>query len=55
MTLGTLEERVDEMIEQKLALAQNIVGTDESWITEMDNESFGELISLNRKTIMEAA
>ena len=55
VTLGTLEERIDEMIEQKLALAQNIVGTDESWITEMDNESFGELISLNRKTIMEAA
>ena len=54
VTLGTLEERIDEMIESKKALAENIVGTDENWLTEMDNDSFRELIALNRQSIMEA-
>ncbi|MDE0697652.1 MAG: DEAD/DEAH box helicase [Boseongicola sp.] len=54
VTLGTLEERIDEMIESKKALAENIVGTDENWLTEMDNDSFRKLISLNRQSIVEA-
>ena len=54
VTLGTLEERIDEMIETKKALAENIVGADENWLTEMDNESFRKLIALNRQSIMEA-
>ena len=53
VTLGTLEERIDEMIESKKALAESIVGTDENWLTEMDNDSFRKLIALNRQTIME--
>jgi SNF2 family DNA or RNA helicase len=43
---GTLEEKIDEMIESKKALAERIVGTDESWLTEMDTSSLRELISL---------
>ncbi len=54
VTLGTLEERIDAMIEDKQALANSIVGTDENWLTEMDNHQFKELIALNRQTIMEA-
>ncbi len=54
VTLGTLEERIDEMIESKKTLAENIVGADESWLTEMDNDSFRQLIALNRQSIMEA-
>lgn len=54
VTLGTLEERIDKMLEDKQALADNIVGTDESWLTEMDNAAFQQLIQLNRNTIMEA-
>lgn len=53
VTLGTLEERIDQMIEEKQQLADSIVGSDESWLTEMDNESFTRLIQLNRNTIME--
>ena len=52
--LGTLEERIDKMIEEKQALADNIVGTNESWLTEMDNAAFRQLIELNRTTIMES-
>ena len=54
VTLGTLEERIDKMIEDKQALAESIVGSDESWLTEMDDAAFEQLIALNRSAIMEA-
>ena len=54
VTLGTVEERIDEMIEGKTALAANIIGTDEGWITEMDDAAFHDLIQLNRSAIMES-
>ncbi|MEO0434607.1 MAG: DEAD/DEAH box helicase [Cyanobacteria bacterium J06656_5] len=50
---GTLEERIDEMIEDKKKLAGSIVGADESWLTELDNNAFRKLISLNKSAIME--
>jgi SNF2 family DNA or RNA helicase len=52
VTLGTLEERIDEMIEDKKKIANSIVGSDESWLTELDNESFKKLIALNRQAIV---
>lgn len=55
ITLGTLEERIDAMIEDKQALAESIVGTGENWLTELDDAGFRALISLNRQAIMEAA
>ena len=54
VTLGTLEEQIDKMIEEKQALADSIVGTDENWLTEMDDSAFRQLIQLNRSAIMEA-
>jgi SNF2 family DNA or RNA helicase len=51
--LGTLEERIDEMIEHKLALAESIVGAGESWLTEMSNEDLRELVSLRRDVVEE--
>jgi SNF2 family DNA or RNA helicase len=53
VSLGTLEERIDEMIEDKKKIARSIVGSDESWLTELDNDSFKELIALNREAVME--
>lgn len=52
VTLGTLEERIDLMIEDKKKIADAIVGSDESWLTELDNDSFKQLIALNRQTII---
>ncbi|WP_204103151.1 MULTISPECIES: DEAD/DEAH box helicase [Spirulina sp. CCY15215] len=52
VTLGTLEERIDQMIEDKKKLSASIVGSDESWLTELDNNSFKELIALNRTAIL---
>ena len=55
VALGTVEERIDAMIEDKKKLASSIVGNDESWLTELDNASFKELIALRRGAIVEAA
>ncbi|NEO55522.1 MAG: DEAD/DEAH box helicase [Okeania sp. SIO3B5] len=52
VALGTLEERIDQMIEEKKKVANAIVGSDESWLTELDNESFKELIVLNKKMVV---
>ena len=54
ITLGTLEERIDQMIEDKQKVADSIVGNDESWLTKLDNQSFKKLIALNQNSMMEA-
>ncbi|MDM8559350.1 DEAD/DEAH box helicase [Candidatus Parabeggiatoa sp. HSG14] len=53
VTLGTLEERIDQMIEDKKKVANMVVGSDESWLTELDNESFKALITLNQEAVVE--
>jgi len=54
VTLGTLEERIDQMIEDKQKMADNIIGNDESWLSKLDNQAFKSLIELNQNSIMEA-
>jgi len=49
--LGTVEERIDEMIEKKKELAQNIVGTGEAWLTEMSTEQIREVLALSREAV----
>jgi SNF2 family DNA or RNA helicase len=44
--LGTVEERIDEMIEEKKALAESIVGSGENWLTEMSTADLRELVAL---------
>ncbi|MGF1514445.1 MAG: DEAD/DEAH box helicase [Elainellaceae cyanobacterium] len=53
VAMGTLEERIDQMIEDKKKLAGAIVGADESWLTELDNDAFKQLIALNKSAILE--
>jgi SNF2 family DNA or RNA helicase len=53
VAIGTLEERIDQMIEDKKKLSSAVVGSDESWLTELDNEAFKQLISLNKSAILE--
>ena len=43
---GTLEEKIDEMIEVKKELAENIIGTGEGWLTEMTTRQLRELFTL---------
>jgi len=44
---GTLEERIDEMIQSKKALAEMVVSTGEGWLTEMDNDALREILALS--------
>lgn len=49
--LGTLEEQIDEMIEKKKALADSVIGTGESWLTELSNEALRDMLSLRRDAV----
>ena len=51
ITNGTLEERIDQMIEQKTELARRIIGTGESWLTELDSNSLREVLSLREVSL----
>jgi non-specific serine/threonine protein kinase len=43
---GSIEEKIDELLESKKELAENVIGSGgENWITEMNNE---ELLSVLR-------
>ncbi len=46
---GTLEERIDELIESKKELARSVVGTGEGWLTELSTDELRDLMSLRRE------
>jgi len=48
---GTFEEKIDDMIERKKALAESIVGASEAWITELSTEQLRELFALRREAV----
>ncbi|WP_426450088.1 DEAD/DEAH box helicase [Paenibacillus sp. S-38] len=51
VTLGTLEERIDEMIDKKLGLSQQIVGSGEQWITELSTDDLKDLFALRSEWV----
>ncbi|MEB3100921.1 SNF2-related protein [Ferviditalea candida] len=51
ISLGTLEERIDEMIERKHGLSSQIVGTGEQWLTELSTGELREIFALRREWI----
>ncbi|MBD2846466.1 DEAD/DEAH box helicase [Paenibacillus sp. IB182496] len=48
VTLGTLEEKIDEMIAGKQSLSEQVVGRSENWITELSRDELSELFTLRR-------
>ena len=48
---GTLEEKVDALVQSKKAIAGSIIGSGERWLTEMDNKEIGELIALHKDAV----
>jgi len=48
---GTLEERIDQMIEQKKELAGSIVGAGEAWLTGMSTRQLREVLTLSREAV----
>ncbi|MFC4304458.1 DEAD/DEAH box helicase [Cohnella boryungensis] len=48
ISLGTLEERIDEMLENKQQLSENVISSSEGWITELSTEELKDLFTLRR-------
>jgi len=44
---GTLEEKIDALIESKKSLAQNVIGAGESWLTELSTDELRKVIALS--------
>ncbi len=51
--VGTLEEKIDEMIERKKSVAAQVVGTGEAWLTELSNEELRDVFALREEALGE--
>ena len=49
---GTIEDRIDEMIESKRALAARVVGTGEGWLTELSNDELARVLRLSGEAVV---
>lgn len=45
-TRGTIEERIDRLMNEKRALAESVIGAGEGWITELSTDDLRRLITL---------
>lgn len=50
---GTLEEKIHEQIESKKALADQVVGGDENWLTKLDTDQLRNLLLLDRSAVID--
>ena len=46
---GTLEEKIDEMIERKKEVAEKVVGAGEGWLTELSNDDLKDVLALSKE------
>ena len=51
--VGTLEERIDALIEEKKALVELVVGSGEGWLTELSTEQLRDLVKLAPEAVSE--
>ncbi|OQA05608.1 MAG: hypothetical protein BWY65_02367 [Firmicutes bacterium ADurb.Bin373] len=51
ISLGTMEERIDEVLERKSGLSEQIVGGSEAWITEISTTELRELFALRKEWV----
>ncbi|MGI6375812.1 MAG: SNF2-related protein [Anaerolineae bacterium] len=51
ISLGTLEERIDALIESKSELAENVIGDDSAWITELSTDDLRALVELREEAL----
>ena len=50
---GTLEERIHEQLESKQALAEQVVGGGENWLTKLDTDQLRNLLMLDRSAVID--
>jgi SNF2 family DNA or RNA helicase len=53
LCVGTLEEKIDEMIESKKEVAEKVVGAGEGWLTELSTTELKDLFTLRQEAIGE--
>jgi SNF2 family DNA or RNA helicase len=49
--VGTLEEKIDEMIERKKAVADHVIGAGEAWLTELSTAEIQQLFALRQEAV----
>lgn len=50
---GTLEEKIDALIERKAAVSERVVGSGEGWLTELSSAQLRDLVSLAPEAVEE--
>ncbi|MGH3981071.1 MAG: DEAD/DEAH box helicase, partial [Pseudonocardiaceae bacterium] len=53
VTAGTLEERIADLLEEKRALADSVVGSGETWLTELSDDDLRSLVALRGTDLAE--
>ncbi len=51
--IGTLEERINDLLEHKRNLAETVIGGGEQWLTELSTDALRELFTLSREAVAE--
>jgi SNF2 family DNA or RNA helicase len=51
--VGTVEEKIDDMIERKQQVASSVVTAGEAWLTELNNDQLRDLFALRQEAIGE--
>ncbi|HEY9721527.1 MAG TPA: DEAD/DEAH box helicase, partial [Oscillatoriaceae cyanobacterium] len=51
LCLGTLEEKIDQMLEEKKALSSLVVGEGEGWLTELSTDQLRDILALRDEAI----
>ncbi len=49
--VGTLEERIDQILQRKKELAESVIGTGEAWLTELSTGEIKSLIALSKDAV----
>ncbi len=49
--VGTLEDKIDAMIERKKDLAEKVVGTGEGWLCQLSDEELREIFALRKESV----
>jgi len=52
--IGTLEERIDAVSEEKRVLARNVIGSGDDWITELSTDALRDLFALSHEAVAES-
>ena len=54
VSIGTVEERIDKLLTEKMALADNIVTSGDQWLTNMSTDDLRSYLSLSSSAVEES-